>query len=62
MMYLIGVAGLLALGAVYVGLGLADRGRDGCGGCALRDLESGCGTTCATEGPRRKGEEDRARR
>lgn len=47
MTYLIGVAGLLGLTAVYVGLGLADRSRKGCGGCALRSLEDACGTSCS---------------
>lgn len=48
MSYVIGVAGLLGLAAVYVGLGLADRGGKGCGGCVLRDLDAACGG-CTTE-------------
>ena len=42
MSYLIGVVGLLGLAAVYVGLGLADRGREACGGCALRETDVAC--------------------
>lgn len=50
MSYLVGVVGLLGLAGLYVGLGLADRGRKGCGGCALRDdLEDVCGGSCPAD-------------
>jgi hypothetical protein len=38
-----GVVGMVVLAGIYVALGLADRGRDGCEGCLLRgDTEGGC--------------------
>lgn len=42
--YLIGILGLAVMVAAYVGLGLADRGRSGCGGCALREDPESCGS------------------
>lgn len=44
MEFLIGVLGLLLLGGVYVGLGLADRARDGCGDCSLAEDPESCGS------------------
>jgi len=41
---LVGVAGMAILVGLYVGLGLADRGEDGCGDCALHQPDGdGCG-------------------
>ncbi len=42
MEFLIGVLGLLLLGTVYVGLGLADRGREACHDCSLADDPESC--------------------
>lgn len=40
---LIGIVGMAVLVGVYVGFGLADRGEEGCGDCALRrDEGDGC--------------------
>jgi len=40
---LVGIVGMAILVGVYVGLGLADRGEEGCGDCALRgDEGEGC--------------------
>jgi hypothetical protein len=45
----IGVVGMAILVGVYVGFGLADRGEEGCGDCALRGDE---GEGCALYGGR----------
>lgn len=63
MEFLIGVLGLLLLGTVYVGLGLADRGRDGCGDCSLADDPKSCGScplVVAAEGLKKRQEGDGA--
>ena len=49
---LIAVAGMVVLAAVYVGLGLADRG-GGCGGCALAREDGPACDGCEVDGPRR---------
>lgn len=42
MEYLIGILGLLLLGTVYVGLGLADRGGETCHDCSLAEGPEDC--------------------
>lgn len=42
MEFLIGILGLLVFGTVYVGLGLADRGRGACHDCSLADEPESC--------------------
>jgi hypothetical protein len=49
---LIGVAGMAVLAAIYVGLGLADRG-GGCGGCAVAREDDPACDGCELAGPRR---------
>lgn len=44
MEFLIGVLGVLLLGGLYVGLGLADRGREACRDCSLPDDPESCGS------------------
>lgn len=46
----IGVAGMLVLGGLYVALGLADRGAGPCGGCGSAELpDGGCGSCSLDE-------------
>jgi hypothetical protein len=45
----IGIVGMAILVGVYVGLGLADRGEEGCGDCALH---GDGGEGCSLYGPR----------
>lgn len=43
MEFVIGIVGMAILVGVYVGFGLADRGEEGCGDCALHgDGGDGC--------------------
>jgi hypothetical protein len=48
---LIGILGMAVLAGLYVGLGLADRGEEGCGDCSLRG-EAGEGCALYGEGSR----------
>lgn len=48
---LIGVAGVAVLAAIYVGLGLADRGAAGCGGCAVGEEDDPACGGCGLAGP-----------
>ena len=45
----IGVAGMLVLGGLYVALGLADRGEGPCGGCGSAGLPDGACGACTVE-------------
>lgn len=42
MEYLIGIMGILLLGTVYVGLGLADHGRETCHDCSRAEEPGDC--------------------
>ena len=53
----IGIAGMLVLGGLYMTLGLADRGEGPCGGCASAELpDAGCGACSLDEGASGEGE------